>query len=70
MPRALFTVGGTDRLLDDSLFLAARWQAAGNEAELAVYPDCVHGFTFFPFELAVRARASIDRFLTDAFERG
>jgi acetyl esterase len=70
LPRALFTVGSADRLLDDSLFLAARWEAAGNEVELAVYPDCVHGFTFFPFELAARARARIDRFLADAFERG
>jgi acetyl esterase/lipase len=67
MPRALFTVGSADRLLDDSLFLAARWRAAGNDAELAVYPDCVHGFTFFPIELAVRARTRVERFLGETF---
>ena len=32
--------------------MAARWQAAGNEAELRVYEDGVHGFNAFPIELA------------------
>lgn len=35
---ALFTVGTEDRLLDDSLFMHDRWVAAGNLAELAIYP--------------------------------
>ena len=35
---ALFTVGTDDTLLDDSVFMAARWELAGNETELAVYP--------------------------------
>ncbi len=43
MPRALFTVGTDDHLIDDSLFLAARWVIAGCEAELLVYPDAPHG---------------------------
>ena len=55
-----------DHLLDDSLFMAARWAAYGNEAELAVYPDCVHGFTGFPMELAKRANERIDDFLVRA----
>lgn len=63
LPPALFTVGHADHLLDDSLFMAARWQAFGNEAELAVYPDCIHGFTGFPMELAKRANLRIDTFL-------
>jgi acetyl esterase/lipase len=67
MPPALFTIGLADRLLDDSLFMAARWQAYGCAAELAVYPDCVHGFTFFPIELARRANERIDQFLAAAF---
>ena len=63
LPPALFTVGSADHLLDDSLFMAARWAAYGNEAELAVYPDCVHAFTAFPTELAKRANERIDDFL-------
>ena len=68
MPRALFTVGHADRLLDDSLFMSARWMAFGNDAELAVYPDCGHGFTFWPIELAKRARDRVDDFLGHVFE--
>jgi len=67
LPPALFTVGHADHLLDDSLFMAARWQAFGNEAELAVYPDCIHGFTGFPMELAKRANLRIDDFLRCCF---
>jgi acetyl esterase/lipase len=63
MPPALFTVGSADHLLDDTLFMAARWAAYGNDAELAVYPDCVHGFSGFPMELAKRANVRIDDFL-------
>jgi acetyl esterase len=63
LPPALFTVGSADHLLDDSLFMAARWAVYGNEAELAVYPDCVHGFTGFPMELSKRANERIDDFL-------
>lgn len=43
LPPALFTVGTADHLIDDSLFLAARWMTAGSEAELLVYPDAPHG---------------------------
>jgi acetyl esterase/lipase len=54
---ALFTVGALDPLLDDSLFMAARWQTAGNAADLAVYPESEHGFTGFPTGMARAARA-------------
>ena len=45
---ALFSIGTRDALLDDSLFMHGRWIAAGNAAELAIYPGAAHGFTAFP----------------------
>ncbi len=64
MPAALFSVGTFDPFLDDSLFLYARWIAAGNTAELAVYPGAVHGFNLLaPIEVAKQANARIDAFL-------
>jgi acetyl esterase/lipase len=63
LPPALFTIGTLDPLLDDTLFMYARWTAAGNHAELAVYPGGVHGFTIFPIALAHRANQRIIEFL-------
>jgi acetyl esterase len=61
---ALFSVGTKDALLDDTLFMHARWVAAGNPAELAVYPGGAHGFTLFPNDLSTAASAKMDAFLT------
>ena len=66
LPPALFTIGTHDALLDDSLFMHARWLGAGNRAELAVYPGGAHGFTLFPFTLAATANTKIDAFLGSA----
>ncbi len=63
LPPALFTVGTLDPLLDDTLFMAARWQAAGNDAELLAYEDAVHGFNAFPTGLARAANAAQVDFL-------
>lgn len=60
---ALFSVGTKDALLDDTLFMHARWIAAGNGAELAIYPGGAHGFTLFPNELSRAATAKMDAFL-------
>jgi acetyl esterase/lipase len=62
---ALFSVGTKDGLLDDSLFMHARWVAAGNPAELAIYPGGAHGFTLFPNELSNQASARMDAFLNN-----
>ena len=48
LPDALFCVGTADHLLDDTLFMANRWKAAGNDCELIVYPRVPHAFTMFP----------------------
>jgi acetyl esterase/lipase len=66
MPPAIFTVGTVDPLLDDTLFLYARWIAAGNQAELAVYPGAPHAFNIFPLPLGTPANARIDDFLKRA----
>lgn len=60
---ALFSVGTKDPLLDDTLFMHARWVAAGNKAELTIYPGGAHGFTLFPNELSENATARMDAFL-------
>ena len=63
MPPALFSVGTADALLDDTLFMNARWVAAGNAAELEIYPGGAHGFTLFPNPVADKAAAAMDAFL-------
>jgi acetyl esterase/lipase len=66
LPPALITVGTEDPLLDDSLFLHARWIAAGSEAQLAVWPGGIHGFHNFPIPIAERSTAQILEFLAAA----
>lgn len=54
LPPARFVVGTEDPLLDDTLFMAARWAAAGNGMTLDVVAEAVHGFTAFPVTVAAR----------------
>lgn len=63
LPPALMTVGTLDPLLDHTLFLYARWVAAGSPAELAVTPGAPHGFDLYPVPEAAAARARIAAFL-------
>jgi acetyl esterase len=63
LPPALLTVGTADWLRDDSIFLAGRLAAAGNEVELAVYPDGPHGIESSPTELGRIARERIYAYL-------
>jgi acetyl esterase/lipase len=63
LPPAFFTVGALDPLLDDSLFMAARWDAAGNHAEIVVCPESIHGFTAFPNSIGLRSLAQQSGFL-------
>ena len=66
MPPAVFTVGTLDPLLDDTLFMHGRWLAAGNRAELRVFPGGLHGFIVFPLEIARRANEAILEFVRSA----
>lgn len=63
LPPALFSVGTRDLLLDDSLFMASRWAAAGNAADLSIWPGGCHVFIRFESALAEQALSRIDGFL-------
>jgi acetyl esterase len=63
LPPCLVTVGTADWLLDDSLFLAARLEAADNEVELAVYPEGPHGIEGSPTAMGRIAVERIYSFL-------
>jgi len=65
LPPALFTCGTLDPLLDDTLFMEARWRAAGNETTLSIVPEAVHGFLAFEIEIARRSHEQ-----QHAFARG
>jgi acetyl esterase len=71
MPAALFSCGTLDPLLDDTLFMAARWQAAGSPAQLAIYPGAPHEFLNLSDAIPAASDARermvgfIDRVLTD-----
>ena len=70
MPACLFTVGNLDPLLDDTLFMAARWRAAGNSMELQVYPAAHHGFNGLSTGIATLANEGIHRFLAGCVQDG
>jgi acetyl esterase len=57
LPPAMFVVGALDPLVDDSLFMAARWQAAGNPATVEVRPEAAHTFMNMGTPLADAALA-------------
>lgn len=66
LPPARIVVGTEDPLLDDSLFLAQRWQAAGAPVELGVVAGAMHGFTLFPLTVTEREQRREREFLTAA----
>jgi acetyl esterase/lipase len=63
LPPALFTVGTQDLLIDDTLFMHAKWIAAGNHGELELFPGAPHGFPAFGGPMARRFRDRVDDFL-------
>ncbi|KAJ8106180.1 hypothetical protein OPT61_g9710 [Boeremia exigua] len=48
LPPALFTCGSEDPLLDDTVFMGAKWQMWGNEAVVKIYNGAPHGFIMNP----------------------
>ncbi|MGZ4180628.1 MAG: alpha/beta hydrolase [Solirubrobacteraceae bacterium] len=63
MPPTVFTVGTADPLLDDSLFMEARWRAAGHATELWVWDEAPHGFVSLPMAVGGAALAAEHDFL-------
>jgi acetyl esterase len=63
LPPTLLVVGALDILLEDSLAMAARLSAAGNEVDLRLFPESPHGFTSFPTAMATAALDSIESWL-------
>ncbi|MFE2441117.1 alpha/beta hydrolase [Streptomyces sp. NPDC059426] len=66
LPPARIVVGTEDPLLDDSLFLAGRWQAAGAPVQLGVVAGAMHGFTLFPLTVTEREQRRERDFLATA----
>jgi acetyl esterase/lipase len=63
LPPAIFTVGTADALIDDTLFMEARWRTAGNASELRVWPEAPHGFLGLPMGIADVALEAEHEFL-------
>jgi acetyl esterase/lipase len=65
LPPAMFVVGALDPLLDDSLFMAARWRAAGNQAAVEVWPAGAHTFMNMGTPLAQAALARTTAWISE-----
>lgn len=63
LPPALFSCGTRDLLIDDTLFMASRWVASGNEAELSLTNGGAHVFESFPTEAGRQSLAKMEEFL-------
>lgn len=59
----LLVVGTLDPLLEDSLAIAVRLSAAGNEVDLRVFPESLHGFTSYPTAMAAAALAEVESWI-------
>lgn len=63
LPSAHFVVGTRDPLLDDTIFMAGRWVAAGNPAEMRLFPGGCHVFQNFGLGISLESNILIDNFL-------
>jgi len=68
LPPALLIVGTLDILLEDTLAMAARLSAAGNEVDLRVFPESPHGFTSLPTAMAAAARHGVESWLASRLD--
>ncbi len=69
MPPALFIAGTADSLVEDSMFMWARWRAAGNPATLKLYAGGPHAFDHVPgVPIADEAKREIVAFIDECIE--
>ncbi|OEV29566.1 esterase [Streptomyces nanshensis] len=69
LPPTLLIVGGEDVLLEDNLAMAGRLSAAGNDVEVRVYPESLHGFTGHPTAIARTAAGDVGSWLRGRITR-
>ena len=70
MPPAIFTVGTQDPLLDDSLFMEARWRASDQLTELRIWAEAPHGFVSLPTPVTDLALSAEHEFLQRVLRLG
>lgn len=71
MPPALFLTGEIDPLMDDSLFMAARWKNSGNVTDLHVIAGACHAFTIIEMgDVTVEGINIVTDFVTSKLRPG
>lgn len=55
----MFTVGTEDALIDDTLFMSAKWNVTGAETVVKVYEGSPHGYTAFAAQGDGNARKAL-----------
>lgn len=68
LPPAFFLCGTEDCLLEDTALMSARWQMAGGEAVVRLFPGAPHGFVIVPrakVECAMEGLKAIKAFLEE-----
>jgi acetyl esterase len=68
LPPTLLLVGTLDVLLEDNFAMAARLSAAGNEVDLRVFPQSMHGFTSHPTSMAAAAQDGVETWLASRLD--
>ena len=68
LPPALFTCGTADCLLDDTVFMSAKYQMVGAETEVLIVPGGPHGYCMYPKDTkgaqADKAMEAVERFIS------
>ena len=68
LPPARFSCGTKDLLVDDTMFMATRWIAAGNPAELHLTNGGVHVFEAFPTKAGKASLDAMETWLRDRID--